>query len=74
MIVSLLCLPKNLALSNLALTGFHSISDLSIPFLRISVTPTMWRLSSLPEKDCLSCRCDESAKTCLSGLTNPKNV
>ena len=54
MIVSLLCLPKNFALSILALTGFHSISVPSIPFLSISATPSMWRLSSQPEYKILS--------------------
>ena len=49
MIVSVLYLPKNLAFSSLALNGFHSISVLSITFLRISATPAMWMLSSLPE-------------------------
>ena len=51
MIVSL---PKNLALSSLALTGFHSIRVLSIPFLSISATPAMWWLSSLPEHKIVS--------------------
>ena len=71
----LLCLPLSLALIRWLLTGSHSNSDLSIPFLRITGNSLVMLVVFTPQiKHCFSgCRCLSSWSS-PPALAHPQNV